>query len=167
MRGCTSCGWVMDVAIVAGIICFGLLTLVLLLANSNRMVWGRSGSNRTPCCKHNWNRKGGWCWVKRCFGDARTHQNIHIFGFQCMCLLLACDLKSLSGGEDKAAALHLSLPFKAILISPILLKFETIAFLPGQWNRTMTSFCPFLYSSLLTIYTIAYLIRFLCLPLFQ
>ena len=60
-----------------------------------------------------------------------------------MCLLLACDLKSLSGGEDEAAVLHLSLPFKAILISPILLKFETIAFLPGQWNRTMTSFAPF------------------------
>ena len=73
VRGCTSWGWVMDVAIVAGIICFGLLTFVLLLANSNRMVWGRSGSNRTPCCKHNWNRKGGWCWVKRCFGDARCY----------------------------------------------------------------------------------------------
>ena len=30
--------------------CLGLLTLVLLLANSSRIVWGRSGSNRTPCC---------------------------------------------------------------------------------------------------------------------
>lgn len=99
---------------------------------------------------------------ERCFGDARTHQNIHIFGFQWMCLLLACDLKSLSEGEDEAAVLHLSLPFKAILISPILLKFETIAFLPGQWNRTMTLFCPFLYASLLlSIHTILYLIRFL------
>ena len=33
VRGCTSCGWVMDVAIVAGIICFGLLTFVLLFAS--------------------------------------------------------------------------------------------------------------------------------------
>ena len=31
--------------------CLGLLTFVLDLANSSRMVWGRSGSNRTPCCK--------------------------------------------------------------------------------------------------------------------
>lgn len=30
--------------------CLGLLTLVLLFANSSRIVWGRSGSNRTPCC---------------------------------------------------------------------------------------------------------------------
>ncbi len=30
--------------------CFGLVTLVLLLANSRRRVCGRSGSNRTPCC---------------------------------------------------------------------------------------------------------------------
>lgn len=29
---------------------FGLLTLVLLLANSKRIVWGISGSKRTPCC---------------------------------------------------------------------------------------------------------------------
>ena len=28
----------------------GLLTLVLDLANSSRMVCGRSGSNLTPCC---------------------------------------------------------------------------------------------------------------------
>lgn len=32
--------------------CFGLLTLVLLLANSSRMVCGMSGSNRTPCCRN-------------------------------------------------------------------------------------------------------------------
>lgn len=32
--------------------CFGLLTLVLLFANSSRMVCGRSGSKRTPpCCR--------------------------------------------------------------------------------------------------------------------
>ena len=31
--------------------CLGLLTLVLLLANSSLMVWGKSGSKRTPCCK--------------------------------------------------------------------------------------------------------------------
>lgn len=31
--------------------CLGLLTLVLLLANSSLMVCGKSGSNRTPCCK--------------------------------------------------------------------------------------------------------------------
>ena len=30
--------------------CLGLLTLVLLLANSSLMVWGKSGSKRTPCC---------------------------------------------------------------------------------------------------------------------
>lgn len=29
--------------------CFGLLTLVFDLANSNRIGWGKSGSNRTPC----------------------------------------------------------------------------------------------------------------------
>ena len=94
---------------------------------------------------------------ERCFEDARTHQNMHIFGFQRMCLLLACDLKSMSGGEDEAAALHLSLPFKAILISPILLKFENIAFLPGQWNRTMTSFSLSLcLSFILTIHSISH-----------
>ena len=92
------------------------------------------------------------CWWKKDVLEMRVHQNIHIFGFQWMCLLLACDLKSLSGGEDEAAVLHLSLPFKAILISPILLKFETIAFLPGQWNRTMTSFYSFLYFSLYSLY---------------
>ena len=32
----------------------GLLTFVLDLANSKRIVWGRSGSNLTPCCKKNW-----------------------------------------------------------------------------------------------------------------
>lgn len=32
--------------------CFGLLTFVLLLANSSRMVCGMSGSNRTPCCRN-------------------------------------------------------------------------------------------------------------------
>ena len=31
--------------------CFGLLTLVLLFANSRRIVCGRSGSKRTPCCR--------------------------------------------------------------------------------------------------------------------
>ena len=51
MSGCTSGGCVR-----AGgaTICLGLLTFVLDFANSNRMVWGRSGSNLTPCCKKNW-----------------------------------------------------------------------------------------------------------------
>ena len=51
MRGCTSGGWVIAPAMVAGLCCLGLLTLVLLFANSSLIVWGRSGSNRTPCCK--------------------------------------------------------------------------------------------------------------------
>ena len=37
-------------AAAAGDTCLGLLTLVLLLANSSLMVCGRSGSKRTPCC---------------------------------------------------------------------------------------------------------------------
>ena len=51
VSGCTSGGCVR-----AGgaTICLGLLTFVLDFANSNRMVWGRSGSNLTPCCKKNW-----------------------------------------------------------------------------------------------------------------
>ena len=54
--GCTS--WACETAAAAaaaetedGDGCFGLLTLVLLLANSSLMVWGKSGSKRTPCCK--------------------------------------------------------------------------------------------------------------------
>jgi len=38
--------------------CFGLLTLVLLLANSSRMVCGMSGSNRTPCCRNRTHNNG-------------------------------------------------------------------------------------------------------------
>ena len=58
MSGCTSGGCVR-----AGgaTICLGLLTFVLDFANSNRMVWGRSGSNRTPCCKKTGVRHGCWC----------------------------------------------------------------------------------------------------------
>lgn len=37
--------------------CFGLLTFVLLLANSSRMVCGMSGSNRTPCCRNQTHNK--------------------------------------------------------------------------------------------------------------
>jgi hypothetical protein len=37
--------------VAAAACCLGLLTFVLLLANSRRMVWGMSGSNLTPCCK--------------------------------------------------------------------------------------------------------------------
>ena len=51
VRGCTSGGC--DRA-GGATICLGLLTFVLDLANSNRMVCGRSGSNRTPCCKKTW-----------------------------------------------------------------------------------------------------------------
>ena len=50
VRGCTSGGCV---TACGAIICLGLLTFVLDLANSSRMVWGRSGSNLTPCCKKN------------------------------------------------------------------------------------------------------------------
>ena len=58
MSGCTSGGCVR-----AGgaTICLGLLTFVLDFANSNRMVWGRSGSNLTPCCKKTGVRHGCWC----------------------------------------------------------------------------------------------------------
>ena len=41
----------MEVVAATGDTCLGLLTLVLLFANSSRMVWGKSGSKRTPCCK--------------------------------------------------------------------------------------------------------------------
>jgi hypothetical protein len=56
VRGCTSgaCDTAAAAAAAAtedGDGCFGLLTLVLLLANSSLMVWGKSGSKRTPCCK--------------------------------------------------------------------------------------------------------------------
>ena len=56
VRGCTSGGC--DRA-GGATICLGLLTFVLDLANSNRMVCGRSGSNRTPCCKKTGVRH--WC----------------------------------------------------------------------------------------------------------
>lgn len=48
VRGCIKVGCVL--AALAGC-CLGLLTLVLLLANSSLMVCGMSGSNLTPCCK--------------------------------------------------------------------------------------------------------------------
>ena len=54
----------------------------------------------------------------RCFW-MHAHQNVHCSAFGEM--FVACMLsKSLSGGEDAAAVLNLSLPFKEILISPIL-----------------------------------------------
>lgn len=46
--------WLFDVFdpfVAFGDVCFGLFTFVLLLANSSRMVCGRSGSKRMPCCK--------------------------------------------------------------------------------------------------------------------
>lgn len=48
VRGCMRVWWA-GATVALG--CFGLLTLVLLLANSRRIVWGKSGSNRTPCCR--------------------------------------------------------------------------------------------------------------------
>ena len=46
-KGCIIAGW----GAAAGGSCgLGLLTLVLLLANSSLMVCGMSGSKRTPCC---------------------------------------------------------------------------------------------------------------------
>ena len=58
VSGCTRGEWACDTAAAAaaaaaaedGDGCLGLLTLVLLLANSSLMVWGKSGSKRTPCC---------------------------------------------------------------------------------------------------------------------
>lgn len=48
VSGCINAGCA---AVVAVLGCgFGLLTFVLLLANSKRIVCGISGSNRTPCC---------------------------------------------------------------------------------------------------------------------
>ena len=64
VRGCTRGAWVTAAAAAAaaaaedGVGCFGLLTLVLLLANSSLIVCGKSGSNRTPCCKGQSNFKG-------------------------------------------------------------------------------------------------------------
>lgn len=48
VRGCIRAGCEVAAA-AAG--CLGLLTFVLLFANSKRMVCGISGSNLTPCCK--------------------------------------------------------------------------------------------------------------------
>lgn len=49
VSGCINAGCAAGAAVAtAG---FGLLTFVLLLANSSRMVCGMSGSNRTPCCE--------------------------------------------------------------------------------------------------------------------
>lgn len=49
VRGCINAGCAAGAAVAtAGL---GLLTFVLLLANSNRIVCGMSGSNRTPCCE--------------------------------------------------------------------------------------------------------------------
>lgn len=49
VRGCINAGCAAGAAVAtAG---FGLLTFVLLLANSSRMVCGMSGSKRTPCCE--------------------------------------------------------------------------------------------------------------------
>lgn len=49
VSGCINAGCA---AVVAVLGCgFGLLTFVLLFANSKRIVWGISGSKRTPCCK--------------------------------------------------------------------------------------------------------------------
>ena len=48
VSGCTSGGWV---TACGARICLGVETLVFDLANSRRIVWGRSGSNLTPCCK--------------------------------------------------------------------------------------------------------------------
>lgn len=49
VRGCINAGCVAGAAVAtAGL---GLLTFVLLLANSSRIVCGMSGSNRTPCCE--------------------------------------------------------------------------------------------------------------------
>lgn len=48
VSGCINAGCA---AVVAVLGCgFGLLTFVLLFANSKRIVWGISGSKRTPCC---------------------------------------------------------------------------------------------------------------------
>jgi hypothetical protein len=47
VSGCINAGCAAAVAWGCG---FGLLTFVLLFANSKRIVWGISGSKRTPCC---------------------------------------------------------------------------------------------------------------------
>ena len=55
MSGCTRGGCDMEVTgLTRADWLLGLLTFVLDLANSKRIVWGRSGSNLTPCCKKNW-----------------------------------------------------------------------------------------------------------------
>ena len=59
VRGCTRGGC----ARAGATICLGLLTFVFDLANSNRMVWGKSGSKRTPCCK-GWVRGDTPCRVR-------------------------------------------------------------------------------------------------------
>lgn len=63
VSGCINAGCV---AVVAVLGCgFGLLTFVLLLANSKRIVCGISGSNRTPCCNI-------WCVIFGFLFDSLT-----------------------------------------------------------------------------------------------
>jgi len=60
------------------IICLGLLTFVLDLANSSRMVWGRSGSNLTPCCKKKQGvRHGGGAKPQRLSQGEREGTQVH------------------------------------------------------------------------------------------
>lgn len=72
VRGCIKVGCVL--AALAGC-CLGLLTLVLLLANSSRIVWGMSGSNLTPCCK---------IAHKKCDCVVKNAQVCYIFGGCCL-----------------------------------------------------------------------------------
>jgi hypothetical protein len=73
VRGCTSGGCVIVPAMVAGLCCLGLLTLVLLLANSSLIVWGRSGSNLTPCWKREKPDKSeGECVSAHCGSDGEV-----------------------------------------------------------------------------------------------
>jgi hypothetical protein len=83
--GCIRDGWV--VAAVA--CCLGLLTFVLLLANSRRIVWGMSGSNLTPCCKKIEKRGEGkerknWYLIKH----KKNYKNLFLLQNYFGCLLV-------------------------------------------------------------------------------
>lgn len=84
VRGCIKVGCVL--AALAGC-CLGLLTFVLLLANSSRIVWGMSGSNLTPCCKIAHKKSDLWfqnakSLYRVCRGKRRDRKLRYVSGLQ-------------------------------------------------------------------------------------
>ena len=98
VRGCSNVGW----GAAAGgelFCCLGLLTFVLLLANSSRIVCGMSGSNLTPF------RFFRFCGVQRWWGDKKKKKdrwlNIRIcIPVVCVCVCVSVFLKSTPSCND-------------------------------------------------------------------